>query len=185
MVEAIAIHDLVEARRFGDALDAMYRAHREDVERYVRRRVPAAQVADLCQDVWVAAREALPRYRQDCAPAIWLRVLARNKVIDLWRRRPGDATLDSEMSIAPEVAGLVGAKLPTTPSQSLARTQSSRALARALARLDEQDREMIALRFLDGLKPVEIGIIVGVRPNTVSQRIVRAVRKLRELIDSV
>jgi len=146
--------------------------------------VPAHEVDDLCQEVWLAAREALPRYRNACAPRVWLRVIARNKVVDLFRRRPELATaLSTTMSVAPEIAGRFGAKAPTTPSKKLARAQASAALTRALAALDEEEREMLALRFLDDLKPAEIALVLGVKANTVSQRIVRAVRKLRELLE--
>jgi RNA polymerase sigma-70 factor (ECF subfamily) len=163
-----------------DVLAALYRDHADDVTRYVRRRVPASDVDDVCQEVWLAAREALPRYQRQCAPRVWLRVIARNKVVDLWRRRPAAAsTFDSTMSH--ELGGAL--KLPTTPSKKLARARTSQALARALAAMDEDEREMIALRFLDGLKPAEIAIVLGTRPNTVSQRLVRAVRKLREMVE--
>lgn len=164
-----------------DALGALYREHADDVTRYVRRRVPASDVDDVCQDVWLAAREALPRYENRCAPRVWLRVIARNKIVDLWRRRPATAsTFDSTMSH--ELTGVL--KLPTTPSKKLARARAAQALARALATMDEEEREMIALRFLDGLKPAEIAVVLGARPNTVSQRLVRAVRKLRELVEA-
>ena len=165
-----------------DALGALYREHAADIERYVRRRVPASDVDDVCQEVWLAARQALDRYRNDCAPKVWLRVLARTKVVDLWRRRPETAsTLSSTLS---GEANTILGKPPTTPSKKLARARANEALARALAAIDEEDREMIALRFLDGLKPAEIAIVLGARPNTVSQRIVRAVRRLRELLEA-
>jgi RNA polymerase sigma-70 factor (ECF subfamily) len=164
------------------ALDALYREHARDVATYVARRVPATSVDDVCQEVWLAAREAWPRYRGECTPRVWLRVLARNKVIDVWRRRPDAVTLSSSLADAPEVAKTFGVKAATTPSRKLARAEASRDLARALATLDADDREMLALRFLDGLKPAEIALVVGVRANTVSQRIVRTVRRLREVL---
>jgi RNA polymerase sigma-70 factor (ECF subfamily) len=164
-----------------DVLAALYREHANDVSRYVRRRVPGSDVDDVCQDVWLAAREALPKYENRCPPRVWLRVIARNKIVDLWRRRPEAAsTFDSTMS--QELGGAL--KLPTTPSKKLARARASQALARALAAMEEEEREMIALRFLDGLKPAEIAVVLGARPNTVSQRLVRAVRKLRELVEA-
>lgn len=177
-----ALRRLLDDGQFSAALELMIAAHTSDVTKYVARRVPPAQVDDVCQDVWVAAREALPRYRGECIPRVWLRVLARNKVVDLWRRRPDLVTLHSSMASAPEVAGLLGVKAASTPTGKLARAQTSKALAEALAAIDEEDREMIALRFLDGLKPQEIAHVVGIKANAVSQRIVRAVRRLRELL---
>src|SRR5690242_7095778 len=103
-----------------EVLAGLYRAHAEDLARYVRRRVPASDVDDICQDVWLAARAALPRFEQRCAPPVWLRVLARNKIVDLWRRRPAArTTFDSSMSA--ELRGVV--EPPTTPSKKLARAR--------------------------------------------------------------
>jgi RNA polymerase sigma-70 factor, ECF subfamily len=176
------LHVLLDAGRFGEAFELLAREYASIVTSYVGRRVPPDRRDDLIQDVWLAAREALPRYRRDCAPAIWLRVIARNKVIDAWRDRPELVSLHSTMASAPEVAKLAGARMPSTPTGKLARAEDAAALGAALVQLDADDRELLALRFLEDLSPAEIAVIVDARPNAVSQRIVRAVRRLRELM---
>jgi RNA polymerase sigma factor (sigma-70 family) len=175
-------HARQETDALATELDILYRDHAADLTQYVGRRVPRAQVDDICHDVWLAARDGLPRQRHECAPRVWLRVLARARMIELWRASPELATLDATLSVAPELAVVFGAKSPTTPSRQRARAEAARALHRALAEIDEVDREMIALRFLDGLDAADIARVVGVRANTVAQRIVRVVRRLKALL---
>ena len=68
-------------------------------------------------------------------------------------------------------------------------SQNSEAIAevsvvlRALETLDARDREVITMRFVEGMPPREIAVIVGERENTVSVRITRALKKLRMIID--
>jgi RNA polymerase sigma-70 factor (ECF subfamily) len=57
-----------------------------------------------------------------------------------------------------------------------------RALVAALVAVGERDRELLLLRFWDGLAPREIAGVVGVSPVTVRARLSRAGRRLeREL----
>ncbi len=54
---------------------------------------------------------------------------------------------------------------------------------RSLKRLDDRDREVLMMRFVEGLPPKEIAVILGERENTISVRITRALKKLRMILD--
>jgi RNA polymerase sigma-70 factor, ECF subfamily len=54
---------------------------------------------------------------------------------------------------------------------------------RALDSLDPRDRDVITMRFVEGIPPREIAGILGERENTISVRITRALKKLRLIID--
>ena len=54
------------------------------------------------------------------------------------------------------------------------------ALAAALARLDDDDRELVGLKFQAGLANAEIGAVLGISESNVGTRLSRAVAKLRE-----
>jgi RNA polymerase sigma factor (sigma-70 family) len=66
----------------------------------------------------------------------------------------------------------------------LARALDAEALRRAIAALDGDDRELIQLSFIEGLRPAEIAVAMGSRtdPKTVSKQISRVVDRLREKI---
>ena len=55
----------------------------------------------------------------------------------------------------------------------------------ALARLSEQDRELVRLWAWEQLQPHEIATVLAITPNAVSIRLHRARRKLAELLDDV
>jgi len=68
-----------------------------------------------------------------------------------------------------------------TPSRLLHLAERNRALEQALAALSLEEREWLELRFVEGLRPSEIVRVLALElePNTLSQRIVRIVRRLR------
>jgi RNA polymerase sigma-70 factor (ECF subfamily) len=57
-------------------------------------------------------------------------------------------------------------------------------LRRALARLREDEREAIALRFGSDLKLREVARVLGERQSAVEKRIARALEKLRDELQS-
>jgi RNA polymerase sigma factor (sigma-70 family) len=64
----------------------VYREHRLEVARYLRRHVPSREVADLTSDVFLRALTAWPRYHPDPRGAgPWLLTIARNVAAD-WAR---------------------------------------------------------------------------------------------------
>ena len=54
-----------------------------------------------------------------------------------------------------------------------------RQIMETLGDLDPQAREVIVMRFIDGLTPADIGEILGESPNTISVRLHRATEKLK------
>lgn len=182
MVVAV-VEELQRALRAGqlaEAFELLYGAYAADVKRFVRCSAPAAVRDDVCQDTWEAARAALPAYRFAALPRVWLLSIARRKAIDAHRGAERPVTLDSRTEHTP-LAELVGLRRPETPSRELHLRQRSRVLAEALARLRPDERELLELRYVVGLKPAEIvRVLAADAPaNTISQRIVRIVARLR------
>ena len=165
------------------ALERLYRAHAADVRRFVASRVAAQSVADVCQEVWAAVAAALAAERDVADARLWILGIARHKSLDGWRQRE-TTSLHSDLAAGGVLAPLFGVRSVTTPSRELSRVQRTAALRRALDRLDAEERELVHLRFVLGLKPGEIVALLGaeVAANTISQRIVRAVRRLRRAL---
>lgn len=168
--------------------EGVYRAHRDDVLRFVRGRVgDRAVVDDVCQDIWAAVARGLPAFRGDAPLRAWILAIARHKTLDAWQRRGACSTLDSQLGDGGPLACLLGIHPPTTPSRALSRRRRAAALRAAFEKLRPEDRELLELRFMLDLKPAEIAHVLAphVAANTIAQRIVRATQRLRqELIDS-
>lgn len=52
-------------------------------------------------------------------------------------------------------------------------------VAAVLQLLRKEDRDLVIMRFVDGMKPQEIGEILGIESNTISVRIHRALKELK------
>jgi RNA polymerase sigma-70 factor (ECF subfamily) len=83
-------------------------------------------------------------------------------------------------SAAPLAEYLVDSR--TGPDTALSRAERCAAVRAALDRLEPVDREVLALRYFDGLGFAQIGAILGLKENTANARALRAAVRLRQLI---
>ena len=161
-------------RRGGDAspdFEELYRSSRDDLFAYV-----AALVRDrgVAEEVTAAAFERALRKRGSYAsargtPRAWLFGIARNAAYDELRR--------ARRVLPVEEPG----ERDAAPGDSTAEVAVRRAaLAVALGRLDDADRELVGLKFQAGLANAEIGAVLGISESNVGTRLSRAVARLRE-----
>jgi RNA polymerase sigma factor (sigma-70 family) len=127
------------------------------------------------EDVTAQAFERAYRKRRSYRPArgsmdAWLFGIARNAALDELRKRKRRAVLetDPEDSAAPE---------PHDQAELALRREAVRA---ALATLDGQERDLIALKFAGGLSNVEIARVLRMSESNVGTRLHRTITKLRE-----
>ncbi|MEM7205833.1 MAG: RNA polymerase sigma factor [Planctomycetota bacterium] len=129
----------------------------------------ADPVDDLCQDAWLAAQGPSGR-RGPLRP--WLAGVARQQ---LQNRRRGDARRRRrERAAAPsEMAG-------SGVLDELARREVTTKVRDAVAALSPQHREVLRLRYDEGLPVRTIAVGLGLRREAVRSRLKRALRALRE-----
>ena len=70
----------------------------------------------------------------------------------------------------------------TGPKSALSRAERREVVRAALAQLDPVDREILALRYFDGLSFKQIGEILNLKENTANTRALRAAVRFRQLI---
>ena len=99
--------------------------------------------------------------------------------------------LGPEHDVDRDVAGPEGPSAPlaeylidshTGPNTALSRAERCAIVRAALEELDPIDREILALRYFDGLNFTQIGAILGLKANTANSRALRAAVKFRQLI---
>jgi len=129
---------------------------------------------DLTQQTFERALRAWPRFDPERAPvAVWLMAIARNLLIDHYRRR-GGARQEPLEEVGEE---RLGSEMPN-PALGL-----DPALAEALTTLSPRDREVIALRFGADLTGPEIAELAGLGLANVQQILSRSLRKLRAALE--
>jgi RNA polymerase sigma-70 factor, ECF subfamily len=176
MSDADADALLVREARNGSrpAFDMLVLKYQRRVERLLSRSVrDPADVADLCQETFLAVYRALPAFRGDSAFYTWVYRIAINaaKRHNGQRARLPVESLDDE-------EGTFGTEAPpsddATPEALLAGRQLARELDDAVAALAEDQRRALLLREVDGLSYDEIGDLMDCPPGTVRSRIFRA-----------
>ena len=173
-----ALERIVEDARSGDseAFGRLFDRFHGPVHRYVASRVRRPSDAeDLTQAIFVKALEALPRYESRGVPfGGWLFRLARNAVIDHTRTHRDHADLEA---VAAQADGGVG------PDEIVATRAAIDAVGAALAKLTDEQHEVIALRFFAGLSAREAAEAMGKQEGTIRGLQFRAIAALRRTLD--
>jgi RNA polymerase sigma-70 factor, ECF subfamily len=168
---------------FVEAVPLTGAAPREGFAELYERTFPRvyAYVASLlrdgsaAEDVTAQAFERAYRKRRSYRPArgsmdAWLFGIARNAALDELRRRKRRATLE----VDPEDTG---SSAPEDHAEFALRRETVRA---ALASLDGQERDLLALKFAGGLSNGEIARVLRMSESNVGTRLHRTITKLRE-----
>ncbi|MGZ5288505.1 MAG: RNA polymerase sigma factor [Actinomycetota bacterium] len=171
-------HELVARARDGDAdaFGALVARHQRAAFRvaWLIARDPG-EAEDAVQEAFVKAWRAMPRFRADAPFRPWILRIVSNEA----RNRARSTRRRDALVLREAAAAGAGDAAPSPEAAALSRDEAE-ALTRALDRLPERDRMVIAYRWLLDLSEAETAEILGVRLGTVKSRLSRALRRLRE-----
>lgn len=159
-----------DRRAFSSIVDR----HASAVLRLARAMVQDVEVAeDVAQDTFLNAFRAAATYRRELASVrTWLFAIARNEARRALRnRRVAPARLEDRSLMA---LGLEAGWGQVGPEQALERVETTERLAWALASLDPEDREILVLRELEGLRGNEVAELLELTLSAVKSRLHRA-----------
>lgn len=159
----------------GDAFAALYRRYRQPIYRYCRARTRTDDdAADLAQQVFLKAFEAIPRYEERGLPfAAWLYRLAHNAVVDATRRSGRTLPLQN-------LGTTNEPRLSNEPEDSALKADALDRFQQLISRLDEERRHLLTLRFVLELPTGEIAFILGKQDAAVRAQLKRALATLKE-----
>ncbi len=168
--------DVLAARR-GDrnAFEALVRSVQRQVFGLCLRLMSSeAEAAEVAQEAFLRAYQHLHRYDEQRPFDLWVLAIARNLCLDQLRRRSKLRTENvDEMSDT----------LPSSAQSQLegAIAQEERlSLEAAMNTLSADDREVLALYYVQKRTTKEIAEIMSVAPGTIMARLFRAREKLRK-----
>lgn len=148
--------------RFEEVFDAAY----VPVQRYVRRRGGGDETDDVVADTFMVVWRRLDDVPSE-AVVPWCLGAARRCLANQRRSTTRRARLRDRVAAEP------------------ARVNDDSAdadLVTALARLDDEQRELLRLSVWEGFGAGEIAVVLGITPNAVSIRLHRARRELADLL---
>lgn len=137
---------------------------------------------DALQEAFVKAYQALDRFELGRAFGPWFFQILRNQCRDLLRTRK------ARFRVEVVDDGLLELKPDSTPGSSRRRrerAEARRLLWSALERLPEEQREVLVLKELQGLRYQEIAGILEIPEGTVASRLFHARRALKKALDEL
>jgi RNA polymerase sigma-70 factor, ECF subfamily len=181
------------------ARERLLARHRGRLRRMVavrldRRLAARLDPSDVVQEILIDANRKLDDFleRRPLPFYAWLRQFAWARLVDLHRRHvrsrrrsvareePGDLALPDESALR------LARRLMdpgTSPSRHLLRTERREQVVAALAELPVRDRDVLVMRHLEQMEIAEIAAVVGISEGAVKARILRALVRLRGLLE--
>ncbi len=153
-----------------------------------RRLLSRVDPSDVVQDTLLEAWQEISDYfRTEPLPFYpWLRQLAWQRLVDLHRQhiqaKKRSVTLELPNPSSRELANRL-VKSGTAPSARLMKKELAARVQANLEQLGESDREILVLRYLEQLTSREIASVLGIKEPAVKMRHLRALRRLRELLE--
>jgi RNA polymerase sigma-70 factor (ECF subfamily) len=184
------------------ALPALWERHRARLRRMVRLRLDRrlqgrVDPSDVLQEAYLDLTARLPDYARDrpMPTFLWLRLVTGQRLAQVHRQHLGAALRDAgrevslyrgalpQASSASLAAQLLGRL--TTASQAAVRAERQLQLQAVLNGMDPMDREILALRHFEGLSNGEAAAVLGLSKTAASNRYIRALGRLRDLLEHV
>ncbi len=153
-------------------------AFRHLVEKYQRQATSHAtailgsreDALDAAQEAFIDAFKALKQFDSLRPFYPWFYVLLRNRCFKLAARKRETESIDETVIVAPN---------------STAQSERILALENALRSLDMEDREIVTLKYFDGLSYNELAERLQIPKGTVMSRLFHARRKLQAKLERV
>jgi len=168
--------DVLAARR-GDrgAFEALVRSVQRPVYGLcVRLLANEAEASEVAQEAFLRAYQNLDKYDEGRPFDLWVIAITRNLCLDVLRRRGRAATDDVD-----EMHDTLPSPDHSALDRAIAR-EEQRTLEGALATLSVDDREVIALYYVQKRTTKQIAEVMGCAPGTIMARLFRAREKLRK-----
>ena len=184
------------------ALAALFQQHRHKLRSMVAFRMDSnlkgrVDPSDVIQESFLDLSKRLNEFneRKAMSPFVWMRLVTLESLVNVHRRHITTQQRDArrDLSIDRDVglgvtsvslaAGLL-AKLSSASGKAVRSEQKAR-LHELINQLDDDDREIIGLRFFEGVSNGEAAEILGLTKQTASKRFMRAIERLRTSMHEV
>lgn len=167
----------IRAKRDPEAFGKIYDAYVKRIYRFVYFKVQSAEEAqDITSETFLKLWQYLIDGKKVEHVGALLYQISRNAIVDNVRKRRPESSIDAVDGLAqmPDVSGLANIYRSAELSQVLT----------AVKLLKDEYREVLTMRYIDGISPTEIAALVGKKPGHVRVLLHRALETVRVLLTS-
>ncbi len=141
---------------------------------------------DVAQEVFLKLWRSIGTYKEEALPEVWIMRIAKNACFDYLRERKRTQTeslyevYDGEQVERP----LADGDVQSNPAAAAEQKERRQAVARAIMQLPPEHREVVTLRYINGLSYEQIAKVLGERQGTVKSRLWRAKKSLKNILEN-
>ena len=140
---------------------------------------------DVSQEVFVKLWQSLPTFRGECSIKSYIMKLTKNASLDLMRKKSRRQSIS--LTVENDKGEEAQLDLPDTsdeanPEQAYLREERIRKVREGLLRLDDEQRQIIIMRDMNGMSYAEIADALGLNEGTVKSRLNRARSALKKIL---
>ena len=156
------------------AFGRLYDRYVQPIYRYVYSRVGSAHAAeDITSQTFMSAYESLARYRERGQFSAWLFRIARSKLTDHFRRSRREVGLEAAGEILEREDAL----------GTLIRAEELSRIRAIIKNLNEEEQDLIRLRYVADLSFAEIADLLGKREDAVKKSVYRLLARLKSQME--
>jgi RNA polymerase sigma-70 factor (ECF subfamily) len=159
-----------------EAFGLLYDHYQPQIYRFIILKVSRREEAeDLTHQVFVAAWKNMPNYEDQGYPfSSWLYQIARNQVIDHYRLKKPDVSLEEEMVL--EIPGSHDTEGQVEERLAIGKVQE------ALRKLSQEYQDVVIMRFVEELSVREVAQAVGKSEGAIKVMQHRAIKELKKIL---
>ena len=140
---------------------------------------------DVSQEVFLKLWRTLESFRGECSIKSYLMKLTKNAALDLKRRNSYRQTVSLTMENDEGESSqldIADTSEDANPQEAYLRRERIERVRRAISELDEEHRQVIVMREMNGMSYREISDALGINEGTVKSRINRARSALKKIL---
>jgi RNA polymerase sigma-70 factor (ECF subfamily) len=138
---------------------------------------------DVAQEVFIKLWRALPTYHGD-APDAWIMKIAKNTCLDFVKQKKRVEPLEYEINGESVERPIPDTDAQSNPPEAVMQKERRQEVQNALLKLSDEHREILTLRYMNGLSYEQLQEVLGVGMGTVKSRLARAKKSLQNILKS-
>lgn len=163
------------------AFEQLYQRHRLPLMRYLKRRLGDLTLAEeVFQEIWLKVINARQEYRALALFKTYLYKIARNALIDYYRKDDSQPQFDHQQNTLASVSDPIA-----DPERSLCAQNQLKVLLELIEKLPVEQGESFLLKEEAGLSIEEIAQVTGTSVEAAKSRVRYAMQKLRSGLEAI